>query len=198
MARLFWLFKVHFYISAFTFGGGYVVIPMIRRFFVKETHLFGEEELMDMAAIAQTSPGAIAVNLAVLSGYKTAGKTGAAVSLLASVLPPFIILSLVSTCYLAFKENQVVSWVLKGMEAGVAAVIVDLVAGMARAVWGGNQAFFSIIMILVFAASFFLQVSVALLIPASCIACFLLSWLPAQVSRVRGRKTTKEEGSHVS
>ena len=58
-----WLFKVNFFISAFTFGGGYVVIPMIRKYFVTEKHLFSEDELMDMAAIAQSSPGAIAINL---------------------------------------------------------------------------------------------------------------------------------------
>ena len=62
-----WLFKVNFFISAFTFGGGYVVIPMIRKYFVTEKHLFSEDELMDMAAIAQSSPGAIAINLAVMN-----------------------------------------------------------------------------------------------------------------------------------
>ena len=75
-----WLFGIHFFISAFTFGGGYVVIPMIRRYFVEKKQLFSEEELLEMAAIAQSSPGAIAVNLSVLSGYRTLGRLGAAVS----------------------------------------------------------------------------------------------------------------------
>lgn len=52
-----WLFGIHFFISAFTFGGGYVVIPMIRRYFVEKKQLFSEEELLEMAAIAQSSPG---------------------------------------------------------------------------------------------------------------------------------------------
>ena len=63
-----WLFKTDVLVSSFSFGGGYVVLPMIRRYFVEEKGLFGEDELMDMAAVAQSSPGAIAINLAVLCG----------------------------------------------------------------------------------------------------------------------------------
>ena len=65
-----WLFKTDVLVSSFSFGGGYVVLPMIRRYFVEEKGLFGEDELMDMAAVAQSSPGAIAINLAVLCGRK--------------------------------------------------------------------------------------------------------------------------------
>ena len=63
-----WLFGINFFISAFTFGGGYIVIPMIKKYFVDRKQLFNNEELMDMAAIAQSSPGAIAINLTVLAG----------------------------------------------------------------------------------------------------------------------------------
>lgn len=75
-SRLLWLFGTHFYISAFTFGGGYVIIPMIRKAFVGKKNLFDEKELLDMAAVAQSVPGAIAVNMAVLTGYRTAGRLG--------------------------------------------------------------------------------------------------------------------------
>lgn len=67
---LLWLFKTDFFISSFTFGGGYVVLPMIRKYFIEQKHLFSEDELMDMSAVAQSSPGAIAINLAVLCGKK--------------------------------------------------------------------------------------------------------------------------------
>ena len=89
---LLWLFKTDVLVSSFSFGGGYVVLPMIRRYFVEEKGLFGEDELMDMAAVAQSSPGAIAINLAVLCGRKTAGTAGAVVAGIAAVLPPLVIL----------------------------------------------------------------------------------------------------------
>ena len=54
---LLWLFKTDFFISSFTFGGGYVVLPMIRKYFIEQKHLFSEDELMDMSAVAQSSPG---------------------------------------------------------------------------------------------------------------------------------------------
>lgn len=73
-----WLFGVNLFISAVTFGGGYVVVPMIRKYFVYQKQLFSEQELMDMAAVVQPTPGAIAINLSVLAGYRTVGIVGAA------------------------------------------------------------------------------------------------------------------------
>ena len=84
-----------FSISAFTFGGGYVVIPMMRKYFVNELELISEEELLDMAAIAQSTPGAIAVNTAVLVGYRISGLTGAIITCIGTVLPPLLILSVI-------------------------------------------------------------------------------------------------------
>ena len=124
---LLWLFKTDFFISSFTFGGGYVVLPMIRKYFIEQKHLFSEDELMDMSAVAQSSPGAIAINLAVLCGKKVAGWPGIFVAGIAAVLPPLLILSAVSACYRNLIDNPVVVAVLKGMEAGVAALIADVV-----------------------------------------------------------------------
>jgi len=83
-----WLFFINLFISAFTFGGGYVVVPMIRRYYVDGRKLFTQEELMGMAAMAQSTPGAIAINLSALAGYKVAGLPGAIISCLAALLPP--------------------------------------------------------------------------------------------------------------
>lgn len=71
-----WLLVTNLFISAFTFGGGYIVVPMVRRFFVAKKHYFSEEDLINMAAVAQSTPGAIAINLSALAGYKTAGIAG--------------------------------------------------------------------------------------------------------------------------
>lgn len=172
-----WLFGVNFFISAFTFGGGYVVIPMIRKYFVQNKKLFLESELLDMAAIAQSSPGAIAVNLSVLAGYRTAGLKGAIVSGAASVLPALIILSVISVGYQAFRDNTAVSAVLKGMEAGVAALIVDLVYDMCRGIFKEKRLFFSILIPLAFVSSFFLQINAALIIVISALLCLLECYL---------------------
>lgn len=82
-----WLLATNLFISAFTFGGGYVVVPMIRRFFVTQKQYFTEDELIDMSAIAQSTPGAIAINLSALAGYRVAGIIGALISCLAAVIP---------------------------------------------------------------------------------------------------------------
>ena len=71
-----WLLSANLFISAFTFGGGYIVVPMIRRFFVLKKPYLTEEELINLAAIAQSSPGAIAINLSALAGYKVPGRQG--------------------------------------------------------------------------------------------------------------------------
>ena len=67
-----WLFRVNLIVSAFTFGGGYVGVPMLKKHFVTNRHVLSEEELFDIAAIAQSSPGAIAINLSALTGYRIA------------------------------------------------------------------------------------------------------------------------------
>lgn len=175
-----WLFGVNFFISAFTFGGGYVVIPMIRKYFVEKKKLFGESELLDMAAIAQSSPGAIAINLSALSGFRTAGIAGAVISCIAAITPPILILSVVSTCYVAFRDNALISAVLKGMEAGVGALIVDIVFDMSRTVFKEKQTFLSALVPVAFVASFFFQVNVIWVILISIVICFLSGWLGAQ------------------
>lgn len=180
----FWLFRVNFGISAFTFGGGYVVIPMIRKYFVLDKGYITEAELMDMAAIAQSTPGAIAVNLSVLAGYKTARLKGAFISCLAAVIPPIIILSFISIFYQEFRSNQIIAAVLRGMEVGVAAVIVDLVLDMCKAVLQERCLLLSLIVAASFIAGFFLHVNVIAVLAVSCFLCFLRIWM---IKRREGR-----------
>lgn len=127
------LFCTTLQISAFTFGGGFVIVSLMRKKFVEELHWITEQEMLDFTAIAQSSPGTIAVNASLLLGYHLAGFAGALTTLIATILPPLIILSLLSFGYTAFQENRLVQSVLLGMQAGVAAVIVDIVLSMAGA-----------------------------------------------------------------
>lgn len=93
------------YLSAFTFGGGYVIVTLMKKKFVDEYHWIDEQEMLDLVAIAQSSPGAIAVNGAIVVGYKLAGIAGVLTTVIATVLPPFTILTLISFCYAAFRSN---------------------------------------------------------------------------------------------
>ena len=121
------LFFSTLYLSAFTFGGGYVIVSLMKKRFVDERHWISEDEILDLVAIAQSSPGPIAVNGAIVVGYKLAGLAGALTAAVATVIPPFVIIALVSYFYQLFRDNAVVSRVLAGMQAGVGAVIASVV-----------------------------------------------------------------------
>ena len=166
-----WLLAVNLFISTFTFGGGYVVVPMIRRYFVEQKKYFTEEDLAGMAAVAQSTPGAIAINLSALSGYRVAGTPGAVLSCTAAVIPPLVILGLVSAFYTAFMSNVVVSAILKGMQAGVAALIVDLVIDMCAMILKERSLFLSALIPAAFLANFVLRINVALILLTCCALC---------------------------
>ena len=121
-------------LSACTFGGGYVIIPLMRKKFVEELGWIDEQEMLNLTAIAQSSPGAIAVNASMLIGYHVAGMAGALFTVLGTILPPLGIISVISLFYQAFRDSAVVSMALKGMLCGVAAVVLDVVISMARTV----------------------------------------------------------------
>lgn len=108
------LFLSTFQLSACTFGGGFVIIPLMRKKFVEKLHWIEEQEMMDLTAIAQSSPGAIAVNAAILIGYHVAGIPGALLTVLGTVLPPLIIISVISLFYQAFRDNVIVNMAMMG------------------------------------------------------------------------------------
>ena len=93
------LFTSTFYLSAFTFGGGYVIVPLMKKKFADDLHWIEEKEMIDLAAIAQSAPGPIAVNAAILVGYRIAGVLGALTTIIGTVLPPFVILAVISLFY---------------------------------------------------------------------------------------------------
>lgn len=127
------IFVSMLYISAFTFGGGFVIVTFMRKKFVDELHWIDEEEMLDMIALAQSCPGAMAINTANLLGWRMAGFWGMLVSVLGTAIPPVTIITILSFFYDAFSANPWVALALKGMQAGVAAVFLDVVFSM-----GGN------------------------------------------------------------
>lgn len=165
--RLRALFFSTLYISAFTFGGGYVIVTFMKRKFVDELHWIDEQEMLDMTALAQSSPGAIAVNAAILVGWRVEGLPGMAVAVLGSILPPMVILTVISFLYQAFATNPYVALVLKGMQAGVAAVILDVVCDLGGDVLKTRSVLFIGLMVAAFVASSLLQINVILIILAA-------------------------------
>ena len=126
------LFFASLYLSTFTFGGGYVIVTLLKEKFVDQYHWIDEEEMLDLVAIAQSSPGAIAVNGAIVVGYKLGGIPGMLLSVLGAIIPPMVILSLISLFYDAFCSNYYIAALLKGMTAGVGAVIISVVYDMGK------------------------------------------------------------------
>ncbi len=141
-----------------------MIIPLMKKKFVDQLNWIEEEEMLNFAAIAQSSPGAIAVNASILVGHKVAGLPGAAVAILGTVLPPHIILSVISLFYTAFRENPFVSAVLKGMQAGIAAVIADVVFNMGSKIIKDKKIIPVLVMAGAFIANYILNINVIYII----------------------------------
>lgn len=171
-----WIAKTNLFISAFTFGGGYVVVPMVRKYFIQKKKLFTEDELMEMAAIAQSTPGAIAVNMVSLAGYRVAGNIGLIISCICAIIPPLVILSFVSVFYSTFISNTMVSAVLKGMQAGVTALIIDFIVDMASMVLKERSKVLNLLVVISFAVSFFSSINVILVLLGSSLVCIMMVW----------------------
>lgn len=162
--KLLTLFLSTLYISAFTFGGGFVIITLMKKKFVDELHWIEEEEMLDLTAIAQSSPGAIAVNASILVGYRVAGAAGMLTAVIGTILPPMVILSVISLFYAAFRDNRIVALVMAGMQAGVAAVIFDVVYTLGRNVLKEKSILAVLIMIGAFVAVRFLGINIIFVI----------------------------------
>lgn len=158
------LFLSTFQISACTFGGGFVIIPLMRKKFVENLHWIEEQEMMDLTAIAQSSPGAIAVNASILVGYRVAGIPGALMTVLGTVLPPLIIISIISLFYQAFRDNIIVNMAMTGMLAGVAAVLCDVVITMGMEVVKKKRLLPIIVLLSSFAAVRFFKINIVYII----------------------------------
>lgn len=161
------LFLTCFYISAFTFGGGFVIVTFMKKKFVDEYHWIDDAEMLDLTVLAQSCPGPIAVNAAILVGWRVAGIAGMLVGVLGTILPPMLILTGISFFYEVFRENRYVALTLKGMQSGVAAVICDVVLGLGSKVVQQKSIIKDVVLVCAFVASFFLQINVIFIILAT-------------------------------
>lgn len=126
---LFWIFAK---IGTFTLGGGYAMLPLIERELVDKGRYLDEQEFLDATAVAQAAPGILAINIAILSGYKMKGFGGSVCCALGAALPSFIIILLIALFFHNFKENPIVQRVFLGIRPAVVALIAVPVFRLAK------------------------------------------------------------------
>lgn len=151
--KMLWeLFTSMFVLSSCTFGGGFVIVSLMKKKFVDEKHWLDEDEMLDITAITQSTPGPLPVNASVIIGYRMAGILGSAVAVLGTILPPMIIISLISLCYEQFRTNKIIATALQVTRAGVAAVIMDVTLNLAGNVLKIKRVLYTVMMVACFIA----------------------------------------------
>ena len=167
------LFKSMFMLSACTFGGGFVIVSLMKKKFVEELKWLEEDEMLDVTAITQSSPGPLPVNASVIIGYRIAGVVGSLTAILGTILPPMIIISIISLFYEQFRTNPYIATALQVMRAGVAAVIFDVVMNLAGNVLKTKRVLYIAMMIIAFIATYLLGVS-AMIVILTCLGIGLI------------------------
>ena len=124
------LFTTFFKIGAFTFGGGYAMIPLIQKEAVEKNNWITDEDILEIIAIAESTPGPIAINSATFVGYRTAGVMGSVAATLGVVLPSFVIIYAISFVLRQFQELKAVQYAFQGIRAGVLALLCKALWGM--------------------------------------------------------------------
>ena len=150
LEQLWILFKSMFLLSACTFGGGFVIVSLIKKKFVEELKWLEEDEMLDITAITQSSPGPLPVNASVIIGYRMQGILGSLAAVLGTILPPMFVISLICVFYTEFRQNLYIAAALQVMRAGVAAVILDVTWNLAKNVWNSHSVFYTSLMALSF------------------------------------------------
>ena len=163
-SRLWTLFKSMFVLSACTFGGGFVIVSLMKKKYVEELKWLDEDEMLDVTAITQSAPGPLPVNASVIIGYRIAGVVGSLTAILGTILPPMVIISIISLFYDEFRTNPYVATALQVMRAGVAAVIFDVVINLAGNVVKTGRILYMTMMVVAFAATYLFDVSAMIII----------------------------------
>lgn len=158
------LFKSTFIVSMFTVGGGYVIIPLLKAKYVDEYHWISDEETLNMVAIAQSTPGIMAVNTAIMLGYRMAGILGAITGMFATILPPLMIIMLVASFYDVVAQNEQVKLILKGMQCGATALLLNVAIDLIKKQFQKKLLLPIVIILGTFAANIFFDVNIMILV----------------------------------
>ena len=171
MKEYFELLATFFKLGALTFGGGYAMIPVVERELIKKKGWIDMDEVMNYYAIAQVTPGIIAVNLSTFVGCKRKGPVGGILATIGFVLPGLVLVTLIAICLGSFADAPAVRHAFAGIRVAVGALILDTVIKAVKGVFRNWKSL--VIYSIVFALSFAWSVSPALLIIASGIAGLL-------------------------
>ena len=189
--KLWILFKSMFMLSACTFGGGFVIVSLMKKKYVEELKWLEEDEMLDVTAITQSAPGPLPVNASVIIGYRMAGIVGSLVAILGTILPPMIIISVISLFYNQFRTNKYVAIALQVMRAGVAAVIFDVVINLAKNVWKTKRVLYIAMMIVAFICTCLLKISAMLVI----ISCLVIGIMDLLIETMKKHRLNTAEGA---
>lgn len=189
-AILWELFCSMFTLSACTFGGGWVIVSLMKKKFVEELGWLDESEMLDITAITQSAPGPLPVNASVILGYRMYGVLGSLAAVFGTILPPMIIISVISLFYEQFRTNRIIAVALQVMRAGVAAVIFDVVINLAKNVCATKRVLYIIMMCVAFAAVVFFDFSAMAVI----LICLGIGIADAVIFTIRAQRAKAGEG----
>ncbi|MDY3118232.1 MAG: chromate transporter [Peptoniphilus sp.] len=158
------LFLTFLKINTFTFGGGYTIVPIIRDEFVERLPLIEEDEMLDIVALAQSGPGAMAISASLLTGYRLRGPAGAVVCLLASVLPCWVIILSINMAYKQFRSNFYVNAALVGISGVISAVLFLTTYRMGKRAIQDDRGFSVLMIVVALVLGMFTDVNTALII----------------------------------
>lgn len=158
------LFTIFLNINTFTFGGGFTIVPIIRDEFVNHRKVIDDNEMLDIMALAQSGPGAMAISASLLTGYRLRGPLGALTCVFASILPCLVIIFTISHFYQAFRENFYINAMLLGISGIISAVLFVTVYNMGRAALEVHPVFSVGMMVLAFVLGFFTNINTGLII----------------------------------
>ena len=173
------LFLTFFKIGAFTFGGGYAMIPIIQNEIVENKKWISDDDMLEIIAISESTPGPLAINSATFVGYKVAGFWGAVLATAGVVIPSFVIILLISGILNAFKDNRFVKSAFLGIRLGVLALLLKTLISMVLK--AEKNAISYIIIIGAFLAAAFLKINAIFIIIASAV-------IGITFSGIQGRK----------
>ena len=178
-----------FLLSACTFGGGFVIVSLMKKKFVEELKWLEEDEMLDITAITQSSPGPLPVNASVIIGYRMQGIPGSLAAVLGTILPPMFVISLICVFYTEFRQNLYIAAALQVMRAGVAAVILDVTWNLAKNVWNSHSVFYTSLMALSFCGAYFFGVSAMIII----LICLVIGITEAVLTSYKKKGVTGNE-----
>lgn len=158
------LFLTIFKINIITFGGGYTIAPVIKNEFVDKRKLLNDEEIIDIIAISQSGPGALAVSTSFLTGYRLLGFFGGLVALAAAILPPLIVISILFLGYQSFNSNIYVRGCLKAMSGAIGAILLLTSYELAKQALKKYKIISLILIISSFAISYFTNINTIFII----------------------------------